>query len=691
MNNTDPPQPPASDLLSEVQFSDIFHIEEIQRLQDLFSDATGVASIITHPDGTPITLPSNFCRLCREIIRGTKIGRENCFKSDAAIGRKNADGPNVQPCLSGGLWDAGASITVGGKHIANWLIGQVQNKVLDENRMIQYADEIGADRTDFIQALKEVPVMSLEQFNKVANMLYAFANELSEKAYNNLKLRMQHAENEKAAAALRQSEVFNRRIVETANEGIWAMDDDYNTTFVNRKMAEILGYTVAEIMERKFFEFLFPEDREDHKQRRLERMSGKSDYYERRFKRKDGSGVWTLVSATAILDENGGFLGSFGMILDITERKKSEETISMLAHAIRSISECVSITDMADQTIFVNNAFLRTYQYEEEELIGKSIRVVRSQKNRPEIESEVLPATLGGGWQGELINRRKDGSEFPVFVSTSVVHGDKDEPIALIGIARDITEQKQAEEMIRKLNNDLDHRVKQRTAELEAANKELESFSYSVSHDLKAPLRHIMAFLNLFLESMSTQLNKQEVGYLNMVSGSAREMQKLIDAILSFSKLNQASLRKTNINSDSMVQQVIDFFDMDRISRIIHFNIETLPDVSGDERLIRQVWTNLISNAVKYTGRKQEAVIEIGSCQTDVDTTFFIRDNGTGFDMEYAGKLFGVFQRLHSAKEFEGVGIGLANVHRIITRHGGQCRAEGKINEGATFYFSLPL
>lgn len=170
-------------------FEDVFNIDDIQRLQDLFSDASGVASIITHPDGTPITKPSNFCRLCNDIIRNTDKGLSHCFQSDAMIGRYNPSGPILWPCLSAGLWDAGASITVGGKHIANWLIGQVRNDALDEEKMVQYADEIGVDREEFLKALHEVPVMSIEQFDKLAKMLFAFAKELSEKGYNNLLLK----------------------------------------------------------------------------------------------------------------------------------------------------------------------------------------------------------------------------------------------------------------------------------------------------------------------------------------------------------------------------------------------------------------------------------------------------------------------------------------------------------------------
>jgi signal transduction histidine kinase/ligand-binding sensor protein len=194
-----------ADLLINIKYNDIFNLEDLQRIQDSFSDATGVASIITHPNGTPITNPSNFCRLCHNIIRKTEKGRANCYQSDAMLGKHNALGPTVMPCLSGGLWDAGASITIGGKHIANWLIGQVRNEELDEEGMMKYASEIGADRNEFMKALKEVPVMPVEQFNKVSKMLFVFANALSEKAYSYLQLKRQTAERELATLAMHES------------------------------------------------------------------------------------------------------------------------------------------------------------------------------------------------------------------------------------------------------------------------------------------------------------------------------------------------------------------------------------------------------------------------------------------------------------------------------------------------------
>src|SRR5664280_2812211 len=201
----------------DIRFSDIFDINEIQHIQDLFSDATGVASIITQPDGTPITQPSNFCRLCNEIIRNTDIGLTNCFNSDAEICRLNPSGPIINQCLSGGLWDAGASIIVGGKHIANWLIGQVKSEELDLDQLVHYAEKIGADKESLLNALKEVPVMSKEKFEKIAAMLFSFASEISSKAYQNSQLKQSIDERDRV-------ENLNRTLIQHLPQRIFVKD-----------------------------------------------------------------------------------------------------------------------------------------------------------------------------------------------------------------------------------------------------------------------------------------------------------------------------------------------------------------------------------------------------------------------------------------------------------------------------------
>jgi len=224
----------------------------------------------------------------------------------------------------------------------------------------------------------------------------------------------------------------------------------------------------------------------------------------------------------------------------------------------------------------------------------------------------------------------------------------------------------------------------------EAANKELEAFSYSVSHDLRAPLRHIGGFVDLLIKNSSAQLDETGLRYLNIISESTCEMGNLIDALLSFSRLSRSELKRTEFNSRNMVTHVLNTFTDELTDRNVEINISELPDTCGDQDLINQVWVNLISNALKYSRNKEKAVVDIGGEIGNDKTIFHIRDNGAGFDMKYADKLFGVFQRLHKTRDFEGIGIGLANVNRIVARHGGECWAESEIDKGATFFFSVP-
>jgi two-component system, sensor histidine kinase and response regulator len=250
----------------------------------------------------------------------------------------------------------------------------------------------------------------------------------------------------------------------------------------------------------------------------------------------------------------------------------------------------------------------------------------------------------------------------------------------------EVEERRQAEERIGHLNQELSKRVDQ----LAAANAELEAFSYAVSHDLRAPLRHIGGFVDMLREECGPDMNDVGQRYLGIIAESAIEMGMLIDNLLAFSRLGRTEMRQTLVDMEDLVQEVLREMASDMQSRHIEWEIRPLPKVHGDRSMLKQVWVNLLSNAVKYTGPRVPARIAVGHTERHGEWEFYVRDNGVGFDMRHASKLFGVFQRLHVAEEFEGTGIGLANVQRTVGRHGGRAWAEGKVDEGATFYFKLP-
>jgi light-regulated signal transduction histidine kinase (bacteriophytochrome) len=291
----------------------------------------------------------------------------------------------------------------------------------------------------------------------------------------------------------------------------------------------------------------------------------------------------------------------------------------------------------------------------------------------------------------ETLRLAKDGRLIDVLISAAPIKDVAGKVIGVSKVAHTITDRKAAEEKIRVLNTELEQRVIERTAQLQAANQELEAFSYSVSHDLRAPLRHIVGFVELLQKDVAATLPAKSLRHLTTISASAKRMGDLIDDLLDFSRFGRSEMLKTAVDLNQLVAKVLSDVEADFKGRQVEWKLQPLPTVWADRPLLRQVLFNLIGNAVKFTAKRAEATIEIGTVPgAPGETVIFVGDNGAGFDPKYIDKLFRVFQRLHSQAEFEGTGIGLANVQRIVQRHGGWVRADGVVDGGATFYFSLP-
>jgi PAS domain S-box-containing protein len=392
----------------------------------------------------------------------------------------------------------------------------------------------------------------------------------------------------------------------------------------------------------------------------------------------------------------GGGVKWIGNAIDIHDRKVAEAALRESESRFRTMADNIpQLAWMADELGYLFWYNQRWFNYTGttfEEMQGWGWRKVHHPDHVDRVERKYREHLQSGeAWEDTFPLRGKDG-QFRWFLSRALPIRDSNGNILRwFGTNTDITRQKQAEETIQQLNETLEQRIRDRTAQLEAANKELESFSYSVSHDLRAPLRHIDGFINLLQKRLDpTDLDLTSQHYLATISQTAKQAGILIDDLLAFSRMSRSEMQWMAIKMNQLVQEVRREVELEAQGRTIHWNITALPDIKGDLAMIRQVLRNLLGNAVKYSRLQDQAEIAIGHFDQDQENVFFVRDNGIGFNEKYIHKLFGIFQRLHSDSQFEGTGIGLANVQRIIHRHGGRVWAEGSVGNGATFYFSLP-
>jgi PAS domain S-box-containing protein len=384
------------------------------------------------------------------------------------------------------------------------------------------------------------------------------------------------------------------------------------------------------------------------------------------------------------------------LVREAHERQRAEEQLRASSKEIVDLKAAldehaiVAITDPQGTITYVNDKFCEISKYAREELLGQDHRLINSGHHPDDFISELWRTIAQGRvWHGELKNKAKDGSFY--WVDTTIVPflNERGSPRQYVAIRADITKHKAAESEILHLNAALEERVARRTTELEIANRELEAFSYSISHDLRAPLRAVNGFAEIVLEDFGSQVPEECRSLLERVRDRGRLMGHLIDDLLAFSRLSQQSLSRQPVNVTALVHAVLDELAPQADGRQMDVRVGELPLCLADPALAKQIWVNLLSNAIKYTRGREPALVEIGFIRAEDENVYFVRDNGVGFDMQYANKLFGVFRRLHREDEFEGTGVGLAIVQRIVHRHGGRVWAEAEVDRGATFYFTL--
>jgi PAS domain S-box-containing protein len=508
------------------------------------------------------------------------------------------------------------------------------------------------------------------------------------------------AELEQRERGLLESERQLRQLFENSADALFVHDEQGRFVDCNAQACQTLGYTREELLELSVADLatrlISEEERQAKKGETLWERAMRGEpgrmvgFEENELRRKDGTTFPVEVGVGAI--EYQGRRLIFASARDTTERKRAEAALKESEERYRAVveqaAEGILLVEVDTKRVLETNA---AYQgllgYSTEEILRLSLYelVPYSKEDMDCFVGRVLAS--GNYVSGERRHRRKDGSLVDVEVSANVLSYGGREVICMV--VRDTAERKRAEEELRRLNEELEGRVRWRTAQLEAFNNELEAFSYSVSHDLRAPLRAIDGFSQILLEDYEDKLDEEGRLYLRRTKNASQRMGHIIDDLLNLSRMTRSEMRRESVDLSALVKAVVEDFRGTQPEHEVDVVVEEGLVAYGDESLLRVVLENLLGNAWKFSRDQPRPRIEFGILEHEDTPAYFVRDNGVGFDMAYADKLFGAFQRLHSTGEFEGTGIGLATVQRIIHRHGGRVWAEGNIGNGATFFFTL--
>jgi PAS domain S-box-containing protein len=512
------------------------------------------------------------------------------------------------------------------------------------------------------------------------------------KELEELRLKVRKLEEERlwAGEKVRQGQACYSDLFSESKDTIYVSSREGEILDVNRASEDLFGYRREELIGMDISTlYADPADRQKF-QSDIEAKGAVKDY-EVRLRKKDGTELYCLISSTVRRSTEGNVAGYQGIIHDITRFRKAERALRLseekFSTVFRSSPDWIAISTLEDgRFIDVNEAFLKITGFSREEVIGRTSAELGMWVDAGERAKMVEMLRRDKAIKDQETRYRLKSGEVRIMLRSAELVEMGGET-CIINVTRDITERKRAEEEIRKLNRELEKRVK----ELLDANRELDAFSFTVSHDLRTPLVAIGGFARRLRKRHAGVLNREAGEMLEAIEKSVGKMEGLIDALLALSRSGRQQIHFSLVDMDELVRSVFDELRTAVPERKILLNAGKLLPVEADKPLMRQVFVNLLSNAFKFTLPRETAVIEVDCSAVGEGVVYSVKDNGIGFDMVEADKLFNVFQRLRSGDDFEGTGIGLSIVHRIIARHGGSLRAEGRPGKGATFYFTLPF
>lgn len=694
-----------------IAFEDLFNLEDIQRIQDEFALATGTGSLITRPDGTPITRPSNFCQLCGTIIRQSEKGRRNCENSDAKLGRDNLDGPTIHTCLSAGLCNAGAGITIGGRHVANWLVGQVRDGTQDPKELRSYARDIGVDEQAFMEAYNQVPFMPRPRFEMVAKALFSLAKQLSTTAYQNVQQARFISERKQAEKALQNSERTLAQIIEFLPDATWVIDKQGRVIAWNKAIEKLTGVPKEEMLGQGGYahavpfygerrpvtaDLLLQPDEEFTSNYHTFRKTGDTIFSEAWIPDFQGRGLaifWN--AASALRDVQGEVIGAVESVRDVTDRWKAEQDLKKSRQSYRelmdSVSDLIYTQDMEGRFTSFNAAVTEILGYRPEALLGHKASEWMKPEFEAEYESQYLDELKSkGSAKGISMYFHKDGSRKYLEYQSRLVREPGGEPY-ISGIGRDVTERVQHEKRLRQLQNQL-----LQSQKMEAVG----TLAGGIAHDFNNLLAAILGYAEIAQDPRFDQNDsRHSIGQIIRAAERARE---LVKKILTFSRKMDTDLRPLNLNR--VVEQSQEILER-TLPKMIKIETSLAPDlylINADVNQMEQILLNLATNAADAMPQGGRLSIETQNLtltpeysQEHLDMLpgqyvgLLVSDTGEGIDQSIRDRIFEPF--FTTKGPGKGTGLGLSTVYGVVASHGGSVHCYSEPGQGTTFKIFLPI